>query len=224
LRFGVTKKLWIRACFGVVQQLLLAYGGRNDVHDWFAIVIRRLFVFVALAHSSRKYRWRSLLICEALVGLAQLQIPWLQQKIAAIASGIATRPVPLYFRSFFQTSTSLVDDLTIHEFDIFAGFQVPLKAFPFDLKRKVLMLAPVRDAMPVTPKGGWPKPVIKVMRSDSNIHGDSTVVVVKKKSPKGKKKVVNSALINRRRNPVLLTRRATGPSEQKLPGIGRPGI
>jgi hypothetical protein len=222
LRFAVTKKLWIRACFAVIHQLLLAYGDRNDVHDWFVILVRRLFLFLALSHSKTKYRWRALLICEALVGLAQLQIPWLQRKIAAIAAAIATRPVPLYFRCFFPVSPSLGDELTIQEFDIFTGLQVSLKTFPFDLQREVLLLPPVRDVLPVTLKGARPKAMIKFTRSDPELLRDPKLAV-KKKLPRVKKKVVNSALIHRPKNPVL-SRPGTRTSEQKLPGIGRAGI
>jgi hypothetical protein len=217
MRFAVTKKLWIRACFAVVHEIMLAYGNRRDVHDWVVTIVRRLFVFVALAHGKARYRRRSLLICEALVGLAQLHIPWLQQKIAAIAAAIATKPLPPYFRCFFPMCASLGDDLAIQEFDIFAGFQVSLKAFPFDFKRKVLLTPPVRDILLVTPK-----PMIKVTRSDLEVQRDARLML-KKKLPKGKRKVVNSALIHRPRNPVL-SRPATRMSEQKLPGIGRAGI
>jgi hypothetical protein len=150
VKFAVKNKLWLRACFALIQELLVKFGDRKDIHEWAVVLLRRLFEFIGLSHGIRKYHRRALLICEVLNTLSQTPLPWLQQKIASIASGIGTKPVPLYFRWFFQVYPSICDELANRELELFLACRCPLKPFPFDPKGRVLVVPPV--AIPVKPQ------------------------------------------------------------------------
>lgn len=143
VKFAVKSKFWLRACFALIQELLVKFGNRKDIREWVVVLLRRLFEFVALSHSLRKYHHRALLICEVLDTFNQTTLPWLQQKIASIAPGIGTKQVPFYFRSFFQVSPSIVDELAIRELELFLACPCALKPFPFDQKGRVLVVPPV---------------------------------------------------------------------------------
>jgi hypothetical protein len=212
VRFGVTKKFWLRASFGVAQELLIQFGGQNDVREWLIILMRRLFITIGLSHIRRKYRRRAVLVCEMLAGLGELPVTWLQQKVVALPSGIVSKPVPPYIRCFFQVSTAVADEVTMHEFDLFAGSSVPLKTFPFDPKRKGLLPPPVTRRLER----------IKVTRREAPL-ASSAKPPVKRKIPTSRKKAANSALTQKPKNPGQIASLALAP-KKKLPGIWRTGM
>jgi hypothetical protein len=191
IKFALGSKVFCRACWSTVQGLLQRFARQSEVHDWFLILIRRLFVFIALAHARKKYRMRSLLICEALSTLIHSGFPWVQQAITASASGIGTRPVPAFFRCFFQITLSVVDDLSLHEFGLFAQCPVHLKTFPFDHARNVLLVPPTREAIAAVPRIAA-RPRISVSQRDERLPLGS-----KKKIAKNRKKTAEPALIKK---------------------------
>jgi hypothetical protein len=157
-KMAISNKLWHRACFGVVGDLVVRYGHRNHIREWFCTIIRRLFIFVALAHQRRRYRVRSLLICESINSFCQ-RPGWMAQTITAAVSAIASRPLPPYFGSLFENSPLLCDDLMVHEYDMFYNSISCLKTFPFDSTPGICVLVPLKE---------MPAPMIRVQKSGSS--------------------------------------------------------
>jgi hypothetical protein len=212
IRFGITQKFWLRASFAVVHELLIHFGYQNEVREWLVIFMRRLLIFLGLSHIRRKYRRRALLVCEMLASLGELHAMWLQQKVIALPSGLASRPVPPYMKCFFQVSAAAADELTLHEFDMFAGASVPLKVFPFDPKRRALLPPPVMQ------RPGR----ITVTRSETRL-GKKARPLLKRKAAKSRTKPTNSALSQRPTNPGQTAALVPAP-EKRLPRIWRTGI
>jgi hypothetical protein len=150
VRFAIGSKLFCRACVSAIQELLYRFGGQTDIQEMFVTIVRRLFVFIPLAFARRKYRARSLLICESLAALARCGLSWLQHTVTLIASGIGTRVVPSYFGVFFQLAPSVADERCLHDLALFTSCQPDLKTFPFDRMRGVLVNPPANET--VTPR------------------------------------------------------------------------
>jgi hypothetical protein len=152
VKFAIASKLFCRAAWHFVEKLLARYGRQPEVHDWFIVLIRHLFVFIALAHALRKYRTRCLFICEILASLTHAGLPWLQQAIITAASGIGTRSVPQFFRMFFVVNPFVFDEHALRELDLFAGYQIHLKTFPFEENSNMLLVPPAREAIGPMPR------------------------------------------------------------------------
>lgn len=150
---ALSGKQWHRACMSEVKSLLVKFPGRADVKEWFELYIRRLFIFIAIAHARNRYATRALLLCESLSVMAQVRLLWLQQSIFSAASSIfATKSHPPYMKLFFQC-TAPVNDVIIHEYESFSSNDIPLKHFPFDPVKGSLMLPPLIDMRSQTVSG-----------------------------------------------------------------------
>jgi hypothetical protein len=211
---AITNNFWMRACFSLIQELLVKYGNQTDVHDWFSLAVRRLFLFIALAHGRKKYRTRSLCLCECLVALMQTNVGGIGSMITTIASSIGTRPMPSFFTRFFTISAIRTDDLVIHEFELLLGMKIHLKTFPFDAKRKEFALQTLKDG----PVGKAP-PTVRVLSSfrvtKSAPKLPPVSVVVRKTPQKPRKKPMAPPLIK------LAQNRAIGfPMDIKLAVVG----
>lgn len=144
-RFALSSKLWHRACICEAVSIVNKYSERNDVKDWFQLFVRRLFIFLSIASSKMRYRTRCLLITESLSSMLSLRLVWLQQAVLIGAASIwSTKIFPPYFKNFFPLSASL-DEVIVHELELFANSDIELKCFPFDQSRGTLVLPPVAD-------------------------------------------------------------------------------
>jgi hypothetical protein len=141
---AISKKLWMRACFATVIDILVQFGEAEEVRDWMVVVVRRLLIFVALAHAGKKYRMRSVAICESLVALMQSNVSGLGLFIASVASSIAVKPMPAFFGQLFLISPLAPDDQILQEMDSFALLKLPLKTFPFDSRRRLIVAPLIR--------------------------------------------------------------------------------
>jgi hypothetical protein len=67
-----------------VNRLIATLDRANSPHLFLALkfasaLMQRLFVFIPLAHSRRKHRWRSPLICQVFGSLNHMDFPSLQR-------------------------------------------------------------------------------------------------------------------------------------------------
>jgi hypothetical protein len=143
VRSALLDHFWMRGCFRVIQGLLIQFHAQSDVRECVTLLLRRLFVLVSLAHCRAKYKAKTVALCEALVSLGRVNISWLQQALGTISSTIGFRreQVPPYFVKLFRISPSTVDEAVLRELDLFSAAHVPLKAFPFDLKKVTQLMA-----------------------------------------------------------------------------------
>lgn len=148
VRSAIKNHLWHRACFSLIKTCITRlWSNRQDVRDLVFVVVRRLVIWVSLSSVKRKYGVRALLICESLSSLAETRVMWLQQAVLSAAVSIvsSSKPVPVYFRSFFpQTSGIQIDDVVVHEWDTFEK-SAKLKTFPFDAVSGMLIMPPTRE-------------------------------------------------------------------------------
>jgi hypothetical protein len=210
-RFAVSSKVYGRASFAELGELLLQLGRQSDVHDWFLILLRRLFAFLPLAYGKRKYQRRSLVIMEALAELAHAGPPWVQQAIPGMASAVGVRAVPPCFRCFFCITPSVVDEFCAHEIELLANAQLHLKTFPFDRHRNALVMLPLKEVSAVVPR---------VRVSGSLAHVEKKVLlsprsIVKKRAAKAKQKAGEPMAIARP-NQQPKHRLLTAPSGRRL--------
>lgn len=144
VRSAIRSHLWHRSCFSLLRKILTKiWGTRQDVRDLFHVVIRRLVLWISFASMRRKYGVRQLMLCESLSILSESRVSWLQQSILSSVLSIisASKPAPVYFKSFFQTTGAQVDDVLLHEWDLFSQ-SAKLKTFPFDSTNGTFIMPP----------------------------------------------------------------------------------
>jgi hypothetical protein len=147
VREGLSDKVWHRACFGAVREIIDIFGCRPDFREWLALLIRRLFVLVAFAETRGKYSTRNFLLCESLSHFRQANLVWVRQIISVAASSVAVKRAPVYFRNMFPILQAVVDESLAFEFDSFVRSRTDLKMFPFDKLKKTLITAPINPQM-----------------------------------------------------------------------------
>jgi hypothetical protein len=140
-RTSISSKVWHRACFGLLKEFAEKFSLRADIREWFFVLIRRLFIFVAVAAARAKYRCRTLMICESLASLRTCA-PWIQQALITSASTVVTKSVPVYFRAMFPISPTSIEEVAMKELMVFGKIGRCLKAFPFDPQRRAFLAAP----------------------------------------------------------------------------------
>ena len=148
LRTALRRRVWHRTCFSLMRRCLAKFSpARQDVRELVQVVVRRLFLWLSFASLRHKYSGRSLMLCESMVLLYESRIGWLQQCIlsAAVSLTSASKPVPVYFRSFFPSGGAAIDDAVLHEWELFAA-SAKLKTFPFDSSYGKLIMPPGKDA------------------------------------------------------------------------------
>jgi hypothetical protein len=143
VREGLSDKIWHRACFGAVREIVDVFGCRPDFREWFTLLIRRLFVLVALAEIRCKYSTRNFLLCESLSNFRQANVVWIQQIVSVAASSVTVKRVPVYFRCLFPFIQSAVDESLVFELELFVRSRTDLKTFPFDKAKRTLLMAPI---------------------------------------------------------------------------------
>lgn len=145
IRSAISNKFWHRACFKTVIGFMKTFGQKQDVREYTTVVVRKLFIFVALASSQRKYRTRTLSICESISMMTRIkELNWIHPNIQAYAASVNTRATPPYFRSFFSPGATC-DEVILHEIDVYAASGVALKHFPFDPVKGTLVFPPGRE-------------------------------------------------------------------------------
>lgn len=197
LRQAIASKVWHRACFSILRRLAARlWCGRQDARDFIVVVVRRLFVWVSLAAMRRRYGVRALLLCESLASLADTRVPWLQQAVLSAAVSIvsASKPAPVYFRSFFPSGGGApVDDTLLHEWDTFSQ-SARLKTFPFDACSGALIMPPAREsqAMQRALRGqGGGAPLLSIPQSGSGTFSASKKIKIRQADAK---KAASSAI------------------------------
>lgn len=156
---SVTSKIWHRAAFSAMIEIITKYGENNELKDWLMVYIRRVLIFVSLSHISQKYKARALLIIESISRLASVRVKWIKQFILNVAFTLTvTKSIPYYFSAFFfpscpnaqsitisfNMSHASNDEATLSEFDAFTRCQalLNLKTFPFDGKKSTFIPPP----------------------------------------------------------------------------------
>jgi hypothetical protein len=215
---AITNHFWMRACFSLIQEILFKFSVKPDVHDCFTVIARRLFLFVALAHLRKKYRARSLCLCECLLSLMQSNAGGFGPVIAGIASAVGARPMPFFFGHLFAISQVCVDDATIHEYELLLGAKLCLKTFPFDPKRKSLALQTIKEnglaKGPPTARAA-----VRLVKSDSKL--PPVPVFVRKSRERPKNRPVQQPLAKLQR-PLTQNRPVHFQSETRLPMVNPP--
>ena len=183
---ALSSKIWHRASFQAIFEILLAFPNNIDLKDWFAIFMRRLFLFIVLANVRNKYKTRSLLITETLSRLFYLKIGWINQILINVSYSIhITRVAPIYFSGFFPL-TGQIDEPTLNEFESFQRF-VPLcnlKTFPFDGNKSSFLHPPPVEINNNNNQGLVAQPLIVHPPSNSQQHHPNRVRLCKAKQNK----------------------------------------
>jgi hypothetical protein len=213
---AISKKWFMRACFSVARDILLVYGGRQDVRDWTAATIRRFFVFIWIAHSRRKCRIKSLLLCECISSL-YASIPWLPQITSGSATAMGTRSVPHFFANFFTITSAIIDDDALHEFEHFLVTKMALKSFPFDVNKKAVGFVPVKEtAIIKPPQSPRVAPGVRSARSERMVHEPGALS--RGNNGRGMRTSGTQPMIRRLRK-GLHNRSLSIPGDSRLPSI-----
>ena len=218
VRSALSNKLLHRACFKIVIDLLKTFGGKQDVRDYVTVMVRKLFIFIALATNQRKYRLRTLYICESLARLARTkELNWIQPSIYAYAAGVNTRAAPPHFRSFFPTP-STCDDVLIHEIDAHTASNTQLKHFPFDPTKGTLIVPPGRDD-PISRKAIQVSksefPSVSVTRERSALAPKKKMIQLQRNRPSNPSSVRTPAYKTRTGALTTIPRRAVSSARKK---------
>ena len=177
LKTSLHSKLWHRSCFLLIKRCILKFSAsRPDVKDLVYLIIRRLFLFISFATMQKKYRNRTLMLCESLASLLDSHLPWLQQMIFSSAISLSSKPTPFYYKSFFNTNAPF-DEHINHEWETFSG-NIKLKTFPFDDVKGSLILTPTSAVTPVFPQ--TQRKSIKALQNEGKKH--KTVIVKSSRS------------------------------------------
>lgn len=134
---GLSSKVYHRACFSKIREILCRFSTNLEVSEWSQTLIRSLFTFILISHLKQKYRGKSLLICESLANMANLHVT--AKSIAtAVASLTATRLAPAYVNDFFLVSVTPDPDLVSEFLQYSQSFPTDFKIFPFDKKGQLI--------------------------------------------------------------------------------------
>ena len=114
--------------------MFLRYSTDVEVCEWGQTLIRRLFIFIALATVKNKAKTRCVMVCESLALIGNLHVIWCQHSANIAASSVySTHNVPYYFTQFFNV-TAPSDPAIVADFNSFNTDSTNLKTFPFDKK------------------------------------------------------------------------------------------
>lgn len=141
-RASFSNKIFFRACFKTIREILLEHSNSSQIKEWMQTCIRRFFIFIPLAHAKQKYKTRTLYLCEQFASISKLHNVWLYQTIMSCAATVANKSVPSYFGGFFHVQNASLDEQLYTEFDAFSSLNLDLKSFPFDGNKSVLLLPP----------------------------------------------------------------------------------
>jgi hypothetical protein len=212
-RTSISSKLWHRSCISLLKELVEKFSGRADIKEWFLTLIRRFFIFVSLAAARGKYHNRTLLICESLASL-RTSPPWIHQTLIPLASAVASRAVPAYFRAIFPVSPASVDEAAVKELTLYAGIGRFLKAFPFDPLRRTFLQPAKEERIVVAPPANarsscrkikvvTPLPVLRKKKRLSKRAKKRRLALAKKGNEAPVEKPVTVPLGSHRRSPRM---------------------
>ena len=139
-------KPWHRCCIQTMKTLIIKYQAKSDLREWLLLFTKRLFQFIVLSNIKKKYIGKSVFYCETLGIFYGLRLTWLHIILNTyIASAMATKQTPPFFKLFFTCKGS-VDDNFVAEVEAFSNdANLSLKVFPYEKNHSGIISAPITE-------------------------------------------------------------------------------